>query len=202
MPCRPTSASCNGRPSGTPDATSVRLGESDLALRLPHLRRGVPARIRTTLGIPDSEHCIAWGSGPTGTDPSVANHVAATTHALYVESPHEVIFWEQVTKAHWDEPVLDLVITGPDGDSRKLALRLDHPRGLPAAVHARVTESVVVSEVVELDAGEKVRLVARRDAGGDIVWSIVYDASLDPADPALQAKADAALADLRASLGV
>lgn len=173
-----------------------------MALRLPHIRRGISPRVRATLGIPDNEHCIAWGSGPTGTDPSLANHVAATTHALYIESPPEVVPWEQITRAHWDQPVLDLVIAVPAGGSRKLAVRLDHPRGLPAAVHARVTESVVVSEVVELDAGEKVRLVARRDAGGDIVWSIVYDASLDPSDPALQAKAGAALADLRASLGV
>lgn len=172
-----------------------------MALRLP-LRRGIPSRVRAELAMPDGEHCIAWGSGPTVSDVTLANHVAATTKALYVERPHEVIPWEQITKAQWDDPVLDLVIALPGGEARQLRLRLDHPRALPAAVYARVTESVVVSEQVDLGDGVVVRLVARRDADGEIGWSVVFDGSLDASDPALRERADAALADLRASLGV
>ena len=86
---------------------------------------------------------------------------------------------------------------------RLLRLRVDQSNDLPAAVYDRVTASVVVSERVELRADAKALLVARRGSDSDdITWTVVFDAGLDPRDPELREAADAALADLRGSLGI
>ena len=74
---------------------------------------------------------------------------------------------------------------------------------LPEAVHAKVTESVIVSERLPLGDGAGALAVARRGSDDDAIWwSVVFDPGLDPTDPALRSRADAALADLRSSLGI
>ncbi|MBK9740539.1 MAG: hypothetical protein IPO93_13745 [Actinobacteria bacterium] len=82
-------------------------------------------------------------------------------------------------------------------------MRVDQARDLPAAVRDRVTASVVISDRVALGEGAKALLVARRGSDdGEIRWSVVFDAGLDPRDPTLRAAADEALAQLRDSLGI
>jgi hypothetical protein len=74
---------------------------------------------------------------------------------------------------------------------------------IAGVVRERVNASIVVQDRITLSGRAGARVVARRVPGStDLRWSVVFDPGLDPGDPALRAAADAALAELRASLGV
>lgn len=170
---------------------------------LPTFGARLPPEVPTRLGVLPGEKVVAWGSAQ-GEGDAEATYVLATDRALYVEVEALRVPWSSVRKATWDEPVLDVVIVGEGGGgSRQLRLRVDESRDLPAAVHDRVTASVVISERVDLGNGAKALFVARRGSDdGEIRWSVVFDAGLDPRNPRLREAADAALAQLRGSLGI
>lgn len=170
---------------------------------LPGLPPRLPAGVADALGVRPGEKVIAWGAGP-GADVTQAAFVVATTRALYTQATGERVPWHRVSKAAWDEPILDLVLLDDGGQpSRPLRIRLDDAKDLPPAVHDRVTDSVLISDRVELGAGAGALLVARRDSDdGSIRWAVVFDAGLDPADPQLRAAVDEALGRLRESLGI
>jgi hypothetical protein len=161
--------------------------------------RRLPAGIRERLEIPKSERVIAWG-----VDPVADRYTLATDKALYPESIRERLRWDTISKATWDDPILHVTVHDSAGATKgTLKLRLEESGDLPAAVFALVTESVVISEHVELGEGKGARMVARRDSDeGTIWWSVVFDAGLNPADPALRARANEELASLRDSLGI
>jgi hypothetical protein len=165
--------------------------------------RGLPKEVRTRLGIPASERIVAWGTGVTGR-PDAAVYAVASDRALYLDATGERLPWDRISRAQWDEPMLDLVVVDADGQPDRLVrVPLMVGSALPAAVHAQVTESVVVSERLQLGDGASALAVARRSSDADVIWwSIVFDAGLDPKDPELRARADAALAELRAALGI
>jgi hypothetical protein len=163
----------------------------------------LPGSAAAMLGIGPGEKVVAWGVGE-GADATQSLFAAATDRALYLQATQDRIPWTRITKATWEEPVLELVVVN-DGDrgSRLVRVRVEDARDLPAAVRDRVTASVIVSERVDLGDGAGALLVARRgEDGGDVRWSVVFDAGLDSRDPRLRAAADAALVDLRASLGI
>ena len=108
--------------------------------------------------------------------------------------------WSRIARAQWQEPVL--AITTADSPPQSLRITLTDVRDLPHAIHACVTESVVVSERLDLGEGRGAIAAARRTDGDEIAWTVVFDPGLDPADPDLRAAAQAALADLRAALGI
>ena len=170
---------------------------------LPKFSGRLPGTAIAMLGIPPGERVVAWGAGP-GADVTQSHFAAATDRALYLQATGERLAWDRITKASWDEPMLDLVVVDEAGQaSRLVRARLDDSRDLPAAVHDRVTASVLVSERVDLGGGAKALMVARRASDDDEVrWTVVFDAGLDPGDPDLQAEATAALARLRDSLGI
>ena len=166
-----------------------------------------PADLRQRLSIPGSEKVLAWGSGPMpGGDRAAAEvgYLAATDRAFYVEGAGDRIGWDRISRASWEEPVLDVVLEDENGRAAgRMRLRVDVSGDLPAAVHDRVTASVVVSEVIDLGDGAKARMVARRPSDdGEVRWSVVFDAGVDPSDPQLQARAREALADLRSAMGI
>jgi hypothetical protein len=163
----------------------------------------LPGQAVAMLGIRPGEKVVAWGVG-TGADETQSLFAAATDRALYLQATGERIAWTRITRATWDEPMLELVVVNVDDrGSRPVRVRIDEARDLPAAVRDRVTASVVISERVDLGDGAGALLVARRaDDGDQIRWSVVFDAGLDPRDPGLRAAADAALANLRGSLGI
>jgi hypothetical protein len=111
--------------------------------------------------------------------------------------------WDLISKATFSEAAI-LVVEGrattTDRD-RSWRVLLDEPGALPTVVYERVTSSVVVSERVVLRGELGARFVARR-AGDGLRWTVTFDAGLDPQDPTVRAEADAALAELRATLGV
>ena len=167
------------------------------------LTRGLPKEIRARLGIPAGERIIAWGSGVTSRG-AEAVYAVATDRALYLDAGGERLPWDRINRAQWDEPMLDLVVIGVEGQPDRLVrVPLGVGSSLPAAVHAQVTESVVVSERLQLGDGVAALAVARRSSDeGTIWWSIVFDSGHDPKDPELRARADQALAELRDALGI
>ena len=166
-------------------------------------RLGAPKQLRSRVGVPGGEKLVAWGSGLRRTGTDVA-YVAATNRALYIESAGERICWDRIGKAQWDEPILELVLLDDFGQpARLVSVPLDQSNGVPAAVHAQVTESVIASQRLDLGDGAGAVAVARRSLEADTIWwSVVFDTGLNHADPVLRTRADEALASLRDSLGV
>ncbi len=170
---------------------------------IPKLGGRLPGTAIAMLGILPGEKVVAWAAGP-GADVTQAHFAAATDRALYLQATGERLPWDRITKAMWDEPLLELVVVDEAGQGARLVrVRVDDARDLPAAVHDRVTASVLVSERLDLGEGRGALAVARRSSDADEVrWSVRFDSGLDPADPDLRADADAALARLRDSLGI
>ena len=169
--------------------------------RMPSRPARLPSAAAATLGVPAGEKVIAWGSTPDGDEVSF---VVATNRALYSEALGGRTPWSRISKATWEEPALSVTVLDDAGRPRRpLRLRIEESNDLPAAVYDRVTASVVVSERVELRPGAKALLVARTGSdSGEISWTVVFDAGLDPRDPELRRAADSALSDLRGSLGI
>ena len=177
------------------------------------------AAARETLRVPTTERTIAFCRDAQG------NPVLASTAACYWLSSETVqrMPWSRVVQARWSTPTLTMRIeevprpAGPDGTSeessegpsavlREVMLELDDAAGIPAAVRACVTESVVFNERIELDAGV-VLLVARRvdepsPGGADVHWTIAFEDDESAADPAIRAQAEAALREVRVALGI
>jgi hypothetical protein len=121
----------------------------------------------------------------------------ATAEHLYLPL-REPLSWDEVIRAAWDEPVLELQLA--EGPYRLL---IERPGNIPQVVNERVKASVVVQHHVPLRGERGVRIVARRRPGTtDVTWRVTFDAGLDPHDPQLRAEADHALQELRASLGL
>jgi hypothetical protein len=169
-----------------------------MKLRRPSMPPRLPADVVDRLAIPGTEKVVAWGSSIDGT------FIVATDRAMYADALIDRTPWSRISKASWEEPVLTLTLLDASGRvKRPVRVRIDDSRDLPPAVHDRVTASVVVSERVDLGDGAKALLAARKDSdAGQIRWSVVFDPGRDPSDPALRAAADAALAQLRGSLGI
>lgn len=156
----------------------------------------VPADIRTQ--VPAGERLLAWSR-------VAPNSVAlATDAALYLPVPHVLrLPWDLISKATFSEESVLVVEArqGPRGRDRAWRVLLLDPGALPTVVYERITSSVVVSEHLVLRGELGARVVARRSGEG-LRWTVTFDAGLDPQDPALREEVDAALADLRSTLGV
>lgn len=165
-------------------------------------RARLDSSARDRVGIPPGEHIIAWGVGRSS-DPD-ASLVVATSSALYEQRTGQRIEWQSVVKGTWEQPEF-VIVCEDSGELRRVRIRIDDARDLPAAVRDRVTDTVVVSEHRNLIGEQGAQFVARRIPDGDVEdirWSVVFDSGLDPTDRALRQRADAELAALRASLGV
>ena len=165
-------------------------------------RSGLNAQARDRVGIWPGERVISWGVGEK-TDPD-GSLIVATDAALYEQRSRRRIEWQRVTKGAWEQPefVIDF---DDDGVARRLRIRVDDARDIPAAVRDRVTDTVVISEYRTLEGDRGAFSVARRSPDGDvgdIRWSVVFDEGLDPGSTASRERADAELEQIRASLGI
>lgn len=160
------------------------------------LLRRAPAEVRAV--VPAGERLLAWSRV------SPAGVAVATDAALYLPINGTVrLAWDLIVKATFSDSAVLIVEGRPEPRARDRAWRvvLEESGALPTVVYERVTSSVVVSERVELRGELGARIVARR-AGEGLRWTVTFDAGLDPRDPVLRAEADAALEELRSTLGV
>jgi len=158
------------------------------------LGRRTPTQV-TQLPIVKGERLSAWA---IATQPAIT--IAVTDHALYLGTD-ERLGWNDIVRATWEPPVLTLVLDAQGRQTRRVTL--PEAGDLPAIVRTYVTDSVVVSEYVEVSPGAGARLVARRAGlSGEIRWSVIFDEGLNAQDPALQAAAMERLALLRETLGI
>lgn len=161
------------------------------------MRFRTPPEVRARAG---GDRVLAWL--PSGTSSVVATELAIV---LPEGSDPLRVPWDLVLRAQWSDGVLDLTAQdGPGGRPKLMQVPFSgDPDVLAGVVRERVNASIVVQDHVTLSGTQGARVVARRVPGStDLRWSVVFDAGLDPRDPELRARADAALAELRASLGV
>ncbi|MFG1999713.1 hypothetical protein ACGFNU_11250 [Spirillospora sp. NPDC048911] len=129
------------------------------------------------------------------------SHVVATTTALHipkVEGGFLRIPWDQIDQASWRNDHLHLKTSTAEHH-----VGLTDPGSVPETVRERVTATIAFSHQAKLPHGGGVRIAGRRPAtGGDIRWTFVFDAGLDPSDPGLRAQAEQLLEDLRRQTGL
>ncbi len=149
--------------------------------------RRAPAEVRKRAG---GDKPLAWA-------PVAGDWVVATRDRLFLPL-QEPVRWDEVIRAAWDAPVLELQLAqGP------YRLVIENPGLIPDVVNERVKASVVVQHHVALRGDKGVRIVARRVPGGtDVTWRVTFDPGLDPQDPALRADAEAVLAEVRTTMGL
>lgn len=147
--------------------------------------RRVPAEVKQRARKP-----LAWA-------PVAGDWMVATAEQLFL--PHQQpVYWDEVIRAAWDDPVMELQLA--DGPYR---LVIERPGDIPQVVNERVKASVVIQHHVVLRADKGVRIVARRRPGTrDVTWRVTFDPGLDHTDPDLRQQADAALQDLRRTMGL
>lgn len=132
-----------------------------------------------------------------------SGEVGGTRDALYLP---QRLPWEQVASADWDQEARTLSVTevGHFGEERAVhVVRLEDAGRLLQLVRERVTASIALQRHVPVADRKSVRVLARQAPGrrGELAWFVEYDAGLDPADPAVDAVVQAALAAARADIG-
>lgn len=132
---------------------------------------------------------------------AVSGDTVATNAALHFNGTGGItrVPWERVEQAVWKDGLL--IVREVGGVRHDVSLA--EPGSVPETVRERVTSTVVVSSRVKLPRGG-VRIAARRPARGpgELRWTFVFDAGLDPSDPGLLAEAEQALEELRRQTGL
>jgi hypothetical protein len=138
--------------------------------------------------------------------------VAGTRAAVYLptESTTAVrrVGWEHIERASWnsDESILHVYETTTFGTPlRATDLPVDDPGRFGQLLRERVDASVVIQRHVPLAGKKGVRIVGRRnpaDTNAPIAWNFVLDKGLEPDQPGLLDRAEAALAGVRDEFGV
>ena len=163
-------------------------------------RRGLPAGLADR--IPKEERVMAWASGPPRLDGD-DTIVVTTDRAMYAKGYVDRLPWEQVLRASWEDPILEVVMLDGGGSTEFLRITLDKAGSVPQVVFDRVTATIVMQSRVDLIGKRGATLVARRVRGSEeIRWEVVFDAGVDPTNPEFRARADQQLAWLRESVGI
>jgi hypothetical protein len=164
-------------------------------------QKRLPADLEAYLALGPGEHILA-DAASTGERWSVG-----TESALYLSGDGEWrrLPWEAIERAEWDsatsaltlvevtdwgQPEIPIVVTVVDG-GRLIDL-----------VRERVTKSVVIRVFAAVHGRKGLSVVGRRapTGKGDVTWSYVLAAGLDPADPLVAEVADRTLEEARAEL--
>jgi hypothetical protein len=164
-------------------------------MKLPGGRRAP----RPDLG--SRERLLAWAQADDGT------WLGGSAAALYLGGTR--ISWSELESADWDRDTeqLRVVEVGEWGQVRPThQFALAEPGRLLELIRERVTSSVVLQRHEPVHGRRGVRVVGRRDPAGagssDVRWYFSYDDGIDPADPEVEARADAMLAAAKADLGL
>ena len=163
-------------------------------------RRGLPAEVAQA--IPAKERVMAWATGPDRLD-GTTTVVVTTARAMYAPGYVERLAWEQVLRANWEDPILEVVRLDGQGGTDFLRITLDNAGSVPQVLFDRVTSTIVMQTRVELDGSRGAMLVARRVRDSEeINWEVVFDPGINPNDPRFRAIADERLKWLRESAGI
>ncbi|REE99366.1 hypothetical protein [Thermomonospora umbrina] len=160
-------------------------------------RRRLPASVRDALDLTRGERVLAHAPTRGG------SHVVATVLALHLPTGDGAFIrlpWDRIERATWDKGGLDVHETS---GGRAHHIGLTDPGSVPETIRERVTSTVAVTHPAVLPGGGKVRVTGRRSpATGDLRWSFMFEAGLDPNDPGLLAQAEQVLEDLRRQTGL
>ncbi|MGV1006146.1 MAG: hypothetical protein ACOYEV_15575 [Candidatus Nanopelagicales bacterium] len=149
-----------------------------------------------------SEHSGALG----GTGQVVATNWALLLPVSGGAESAERVEWDRITAGNWDDGALDVRYQAAAGPQSQ-RLVLPEPGELPAVVRERITHTVVATRRRQLidESGRttQVLIAARRSPRSDqISWTVAFQDPRVGADPAWRTAADAAIAQLRAQLGL
>lgn len=163
---------------------------------------GRSARGSHGLSLP-GERVLAWSRAADG---AVVAGTRDALHAREADGRTLRVAWEQVEAADWDADsgVLRVSQVGSWGEDRpEHSWVLEETGRLLELVRERVTASVVHQRHVPVTGRRGLRVIARRapSGGSRVHWVYEYDEGVDPADPAVRAAAEAALAQAREQLG-
>jgi hypothetical protein len=157
----------------------------------------LPSEAREALPLKPRERLLAVARLADG------SWAAATRLALVL--PGRRVDWSAVAHAEWSDEKSELRVDQlrtADSAPETLRLVLDEPGRLPEVVRDGVTSSIIASRHTPVEGRAGVRVVARRVPGDDeLLWQVVVDRGLDPADPRVQAVSETAVVELRRELG-
>ncbi len=185
---------------------------------MARLDRSLDRSVRDRLRLPRGERPLAWAHADKPGTPGAADEAdtpsgdvwVGTRAALYIPAEgttYRRIAWVGIDRADWNDTTQELRVVelAAFGDVMPRSIgRLRAADRLLQLVRERVTATVVAVRTVPLRDGRGVRVVARRDPDGhgDLTWTAVLDAGLDPSDPAVVDAAQQALASVRAEVGL
>lgn len=166
------------------------------------IRKRIPVEVASVVAdLPPGEKLKAWATGPALVS-GAPTIVVATTRALYAPGILDRLEWQDIVRASWDAPMLEIVISR-DGSSRPVRIQLDPAGSVPQILNERVSASIVMQRHIELVGKAGASLVARRVPGSDEVrWDTIFDAGVDSHDPKLREEAERKLQWLRESVGI
>jgi hypothetical protein len=138
----------------------------------------------------------------------VAGSRAAISLPTETDGAVRRVGWEKIERAGWDseESILRVYETTAFGTPlRESELKVDDPGRFGQLLRERVDASVVVQRHVPLSGKKGVRIVGRRNPSepdAPVNWNFVLDKGLEPTDPGLIERAEAALAAIRDEFGI
>jgi hypothetical protein len=149
------------------------------------------------------ERPLAWADTDGG------GWLVGTRHGLVsvLDGAAVAVRWEDVQRADWDHDTATLRVEEVQDygrPARHAAYVLEGAGALLALVRDRVTASIVAQRRVAVAGTRGFTVVGRRSPTGDgpVTWSCEFDRGVDPADPDVRSVAEAALADVRESVGL
>jgi hypothetical protein len=166
-------------------------------MRLPRRSTRLPDDARASLDLARGERVLSAARLRNG------DWVAATDQGLVGAGWR--VAWSSATHAQWYDDTSTLVVSWLDdgGGRQERPLVFDEPGLLPETVHERVTATILLSQHLPVIGKQGVRIVARRQPGSeDVAWQIVPDDGVDPADPPVRARVDAAIRVMSSELGL
>ena len=113
--------------------------------------------------------------------------------------------WEQIERAEWDAETATFTlveVTEWGKPERPVAVELVDAGRLLDLVRERITKSVAIRVFAAVYGRKGLSVVGRRapTGQGEVIWSYVLAAGLDPADPIVAEVADRTLGEARAEL--